>query len=155
MAQIAPQPYRESQRMQIKALVRLASDSVAYYWPMRTFVHHNPLHGLEHLAFATAVEKARESLGGAGYLTNVGFRDYFRAGRILLRHLDAALKPRALPEQIKLGVREITHVEVLRACMLRDLSIPADDRFEVQLARHPDRHVIAVLAKPRHQVFAF
>jgi uncharacterized protein YbcC (UPF0753/DUF2309 family) len=147
MAQIAPQPYRESQRMQIKALVRLASDSVAYYWPMRTFVHHNPLHGLEHLDFVTAVEKARESLGGAGYLTNVGFRDYFRAGRILPRHLDAALKPRALQEQIKLGVREITHMEVLRACMLGNFSIPADDRFEVQLARHPDRHVIAVLAK--------
>jgi hypothetical protein len=147
MAQVATRPYSESQRMQIKTLVRLASDSIAYYWPMRTFVHHNPLHGLEHLPFEEALQAAQLSLGGNGYLANESFRDYFNTGRILPRHLDAVLKPRALSEQIKLGVREITHMDVLRACMLADSAIPAEDRIEAQLARHPDRHTIAALAE--------
>ena len=90
--------------------------------------------------------QAQQSLGGNGYLSNDSFRDYFRCGRILPRHLDAALKPRALSEQVKLGVREITHLDVLRACMLGDTSAPADDRLDAQLARHPDRHTIAALA---------
>ncbi len=146
MAQVTPRPYSESQRMQVKALVRLASENIAYYWPMRTFVHHNPLHGLEQMTFETAVEKAQQSHGSAGYLSNESFRAYFASGRILPRHLDSVLKPRALPEQIKLGARDINHVEVLRACMLGDISIPPDDKLEVQLARHPDRRVIALLA---------
>src|SRR4249920_858309 len=120
MAQVATRPYSESQRMQIKTLVRLASESIAYYWPMRTFVHHNPLHGLEHLPFEEALQAVQQSLGGNGYLSNESFRDYFNTGRILPRHLDAVLKPRALSEQIKLGAREITHMDVLRACMLAD-----------------------------------
>lgn len=145
MAQVATMAYSESQRMQLKTLIRLASESIAYYWPMRTFVHHNPLHGFEHLPFEAAARTAQQSLGGNGFLSGESFRDYFRCGRILTRHLDAALKPRALSEQVKLGVREITHMDVLRACMLGDISVPADDRLEAQLARHPDRHTIAVL----------
>jgi len=146
MAQVATMPYSESQRMQLRTLIRLASDSIAYYWPMRTFVHHNPLHGLEHLPFETAAETAYQSLGGKGFLSNQSFRDYFRSGRILARHLDVALKPHALPEQVKLGVREISHMDLLRACMLGETAIPSDHRLEPQLARHPDRHMIAVLA---------
>jgi len=132
--------------MQLRTLIRLASDSIAYYWPMRTFVHHNPLHGLEHLPFEVAAEQAQQSIGGNGFLSNQTFRDYFLSGRILPRHLDVVLKPLTLPEQVKLGVREISHMDVLRACMLGDLAVPSENRLKPQLARHPDRHMIAGLA---------
>ena len=102
--------------MQLRGLIRLASDVVSYYWPMRTFVHHNPLHGLEVLRFEEAVQLANKTLGGQGYLSNAVFRDYVRTGRILPRHLDVVLKPLAQLRQIRLGIREITHLEVLRAC---------------------------------------
>ena len=49
--QITTAPYSETQRMQLRGLIRLSSEIIAYYWPMRTFVHHNPLHGLEDLPF--------------------------------------------------------------------------------------------------------
>ncbi len=146
MAQIAVSPYSESQRMQLKTLIRLASESISYYWPMRTFVHHNPLHGLESLPFGAAVAKAQQSRGGQGYLPNQRFREYFRSERILPRHLDAVLKARARSEQIKLGGREITHLDVLRACMISD-SAPVHERLDAVVRRHSDRNLITALAQ--------
>ena len=125
--------------MELRTLIRLSSDIIAYYWPMRTFVHHNPLHGLEDLPFDEGVRRGQRLLGGNGYLPGEMFRDYFRAGRILPRHLDAALNSRAETKQVKLGAREITHLDVLRACMLGEISPPADDTLDALLARHPDR----------------
>ena len=34
----------EARRMELRARSGLASEVIAQYWPMRTFVHHNPLH---------------------------------------------------------------------------------------------------------------
>ena len=146
MAQVTSTHYSESQRMQLRGLIRLASDVVSYYWPMRTFVHHNPLHGLEVLRFEEAVQLANKTLGGQGYLSNAVFRDYVRTGRILPRHLDVVLKPLAQLRQIRLGIREITHLEVLRACLLGETVAPPPDTFDSQVARNPDRNTIMTLA---------
>ena len=132
--------------MQLRALIRLASDVVSYYWPMRTFVHHNPLHGLEDLPFEDAVQLAHKTLGGQGFLSNSAFRDYVRTGRIVPRHLDVVLKPLAQLRQVRLGIREITHLDVLRACMLGDTVAPPPDNLDSQLARNPDRNIITTLA---------
>ncbi len=53
--------------MELKTLIHLASEIISYYWPMRTFVHHNPLHGLEDLPFEEGVRRGRRWLGGHGY----------------------------------------------------------------------------------------
>jgi uncharacterized protein len=145
VAQVATITYSESQRMQLRTLIRLASETISYYWPMRTFVHHNPLHGLEHLPFDEAVYEARRTLGGNGYLSIESFRNCFRTGRIQPRHLDAILKLCARSEQVKLGAREITHLEALRAAMVVDTAAPVDDRLDALLTRHADRNVIAAL----------
>ena len=133
--------------MELRTLIRLSSDVIAYYWPMRTFVHHNPLHGLEDLPFDEGVRRGRRLLGGNGYLPSEMFRDYFRAGRILAapsRCSRCNLARR--PSRVKLGAREITHLDVLRACLLGEISPPADDTLDALLARHPDRDTIAMLA---------
>ena len=54
VAPLTVSPYSETQRMELRTLIRLASEIIADYWPMRTFVHHNPLHGLENLSFERA-----------------------------------------------------------------------------------------------------
>lgn len=131
--------------MELRTLIRLSSEIIAYYWPMRTFVHHNPLHGLEDLPFDEGVRRAQRLLGGNGYLPSETFRDYFRAGRILPRHLDAALHSRAKTKQIRLGAREITHLDVLRGCMLGEVSPPGGDTLDALLVRHPDRDTITML----------
>jgi uncharacterized protein YbcC (UPF0753/DUF2309 family) len=43
-------------------LILIAGEIVATYWPMRTFVHHNPLHGLGDFQFEDAVRRAGELL---------------------------------------------------------------------------------------------
>ena len=79
MAPITQGPYSETQRMELRALIRLSSEIIAYYWPMRTFVHHNPLHGLEVHPFDEALGQAQRLLGGKGYLANEIFREYARS----------------------------------------------------------------------------
>src|SRR6185295_19540045 len=80
VAQVAGSAHSESRRMELRAVIRLSSEIIAYYWPMRTFVHHNPLHGLEDYPFAEAVRHGERILGGRGYLSLDIFHDYYRSG---------------------------------------------------------------------------
>ncbi len=128
-------------------MIRLSSEIIAYYWPARTFVHHNPLHGLEVYPFDEAVVRAQQLLGGKGYLANELFRDYVSSGRILPRHLDLVLRPLAQDQSVKLGERTVTQLEVLRACFLYKIDPPADEMLDLQIRRHPDRAAITALAE--------
>jgi uncharacterized protein YbcC (UPF0753/DUF2309 family) len=138
--------YSNTQRMQVRTLILLSSEIIAPYWPMRTFVHHNPLHGLEGLHFDEAVQRAEGLLGGKGYLSNELFRDYVRSGRILPHQIDAVLKARAHDQQISLGNRNIRHFDVLRIHLLQGISAPPDDVLDAMIARRADRTVIHTLA---------
>ena len=147
MAPITQGPYSETQRMELRALIRLSSEIIAYYWPMRTFVHHNPLHGLEVHPFDEALGQAQRLLGGKGYLANEIFREYARSGRILPRHLDLVLGPLAKDQSVKLGERTVTQLEVLRVCFLHKIDPPGDGMLDLQIRRHPDRAAITALAE--------
>ena len=147
MAKVATPPYSETQRMELRALIRLASEIIAYYWPMRNFVHHNPLHGLEDLPFTEALQRAQRLLGGNGYLPNEIFRDYLRSGRILPDHLDAALKTQAKDERVRIGTCEVSRFDVLRAHLIHGISAPPDDALDAMLERHPDRRALSALAE--------
>jgi len=107
--------------MELRGVVRLAGEVIAKYWPMRTFIHHNPLHGLEYLPFHEAVRRGRTFLGGRGYLSGDTFRACLRSGRISLHHLDEVLRPLARDEAIIFGSCRISHQEVLRACLTHGL----------------------------------
>ena len=83
----------ESRRMELRGVVRLAGEVIAQYWPMRTFVHHNPLHSLEYLPFEETVRRGKQFMGGSGYLTSELYRRYLETGRIRPEHLDQVLGP--------------------------------------------------------------
>jgi uncharacterized protein YbcC (UPF0753/DUF2309 family) len=117
--------YTDTERARLREIISLASEIIAPYYPMRTFVHHNPLHGLEHLHFDEAVRCGDQLLGGNGYLSNEIYRSYFKTGRILLRHVDVALRPLVRDLRIVLGDRSVTHLELLRACLLANPSAGA------------------------------
>ena len=62
--------------------------------PIDTFVHHNTLHGFEHLPFEEAVVEAERVFGARGYLSIDDYRRFLSTGRIARRDLDTACHER-------------------------------------------------------------
>lgn len=59
--------------------------------PIKDFVHHNTLHGFQHLHFCDALAAAETATGNHGFQAPETFRAYFAQGRIDLSDLNAAL----------------------------------------------------------------
>ena len=139
------QSYSDTQRMALRSQVKLASEIVAPYWPMRTFIHHNPLHELESHSFHEAVQRGQQLLGGRGYLPNEHYRLYYRQGRIRPEHVDAALRPLAQDVSVRIGDRQVSQLAVLRAHLLHGISAPAEESLETLCERAPERNVLMAL----------
>jgi uncharacterized protein YbcC (UPF0753/DUF2309 family) len=63
-------------------MIYIAAEPIPFFWPMRTFIHHNPLHGLENMSFADAVEKADKLFHGRTFLPRKIYQQYLAAGKI-------------------------------------------------------------------------
>jgi uncharacterized protein YbcC (UPF0753/DUF2309 family) len=133
--------------MQLRGITLLASEIISQYWPMRTFVHHNPLHSMEDFDFEEAVKRGERLLGGRGYLTNLLFRNYVKSGRICIEQIDRALETIAKEKELTLGTRTITQIEVLRILLLNGITAPVDEVLEPQISRRSDRQIIRSLAE--------
>lgn len=69
-------------KAQIRSMIFVAGEPIPLFWPMRAFIHHNPLHGLEKLPFNEAVAEGKRLFHGAGYLPRGVYQRYYREGRI-------------------------------------------------------------------------
>ncbi|MDF0675789.1 MAG: Na-translocating system protein MpsB [Nitrospira sp.] len=139
-------PDIESRRMELRGVVRLAGEVIAQYWPMRTFVHHNPLHSIEYLPFEEAVKRGKQFMSGNGYLPSLLYREYLKTGRIRATHLDDALKTRVIDKPVTIGSHHVTHGSVLRACLAEGLCAPVMEPLDDQL-EDPDRPMIDALVR--------
>jgi uncharacterized protein YbcC (UPF0753/DUF2309 family) len=149
MEKLKQAAYGETQRMRLRSLIRLSSEIIAHYWPMRSFVHHNPLHGLERLHFEEAVRLGDQLLDGKGYLSDQAFREYFRNGRILREQIEAVLKPLARDKYVLVGKSRVGHLDVLRVCLLdgiRSASALDEGILQSMIDESPDRSFIETLA---------
>lgn len=144
----------ETRRMELRGVIRLAGEVIAQYWPMRTFVHHNPLHSLEYLPFEEAVRRGKQFMGGNGYLPSHLYRDYLKSGRIQSFHLDAALKPLVHDKHLAIGSRTVTHGDVLRACLAEGLCTPVLEPLDDQLS-DPANELIDRVASRLEPVLTF
>lgn len=115
---------QEALRMEIRGIVKVASDAVARLWPLHTFVARNPLLNLESLPFHHAVRLASDRSGARGYLSCRIYRDYLDSGRIDPAELDAALGPVARPWHVELGSFRVSHRDVLRAALVHGVCCP-------------------------------
>ena len=101
---------------QVRQIVSNASEPIAPFWPMRTMVAQNPIHGLEYLPFDQAVRKGKDLLGGSGYLANEEYRQFYRNGRITKESFKRAFS-RVGPSlegqvSIEVGSQKITQKDV-------------------------------------------
>ncbi len=100
-----------------------AAEPVSQFWPMKGFVSHNPLQGLEHLPFDEAVQQAKHLIGAEGYLPVEEYRELFAEGRITDRSVDRALA-RVGPSDdrsLSLASRTITAAEVHKLHLLHGI----------------------------------
>jgi uncharacterized protein YbcC (UPF0753/DUF2309 family) len=108
----------ESQQIELRSLVNLSCEPISHFWPMKSFIHHNPLHGLEHLTFEKAINEGQRFLRGRGYLSNSENRKYFEEGRISEDSIDEVLKNVSQNATISIGDRKFSHRQVLRALLI-------------------------------------
>jgi len=69
-------------KLKIRSMIYVAGEPIPYFWPMRSFIHHNPLHALEHLPFDEAVKKGERIFHGRGYLTRASYQEYLTQGKV-------------------------------------------------------------------------
>jgi len=116
MSTILVKPLSPEDRDQVRQIVLNASEPIAPFWPMRTMVAQNPLHGLEYLPFDQAVRKGKDLLGGNGYLANEEYRQFYRNGRITKESFKRAFSrvgPRSDGQvSIEVGSRKVTPQDV-------------------------------------------
>ena len=70
------------QQLKIRSMIYVAAEPVPYFWPMRGFIHHNPLHGLEDLPFQRGVEKGANLFHGETYLPREVYQQYLHQGKV-------------------------------------------------------------------------
>ena len=94
--------------------------------PIRDFVHHNTLHGFQHLDFPDALAEARNVTGASGFLPQEKYREYYRRGRIDDSDLDYVLEQ---DEDLGSGDiianidgRDLSKKDVYRIALLHDYS---------------------------------
>ena len=118
----------DSQKMDIREQLLEAIEHLEHVLPgqapIRDFVHHNTLHGFQHLDFTDAIAEARRITGASGFLPHERYREYFQSGRIdesdIGHVLDEDESLRSADVIASIDGRELTKKEVYRAGMLYD-----------------------------------
>jgi uncharacterized protein YbcC (UPF0753/DUF2309 family) len=126
------------QKLKIRSMIYVAAEPVPYFWPMRAFIHHNPLHGLEGLSFQQAVEKGTGLFRGQGYLSRASYQKYLREGKVdrerLNLEIDRFMAKRANVPGLDLGVMLATLLAQFDAPVIEPTSLASD--MDIQAALH-------------------
>ncbi len=140
-------------------MVYVAGEQIPYFWPMRTFIHHNPLHGLEDLPFEQALQEGRRLFRGRVFLRRPIYQGYIEQGKVDGDHLAAQVSTYVTERESIPGIdlkqwlmtlltqfenkvvfrRSIASVADIQA-LVKGQPLPADNEFTsntlVQYLRH-------------------
>ena len=126
-----------SQQLKIRSMIYVAAEPVPYFWPMRAFIHHNPLHGLESLSFEHAVEKGAKLFHGQGYLKRESYQKYLREGRVdrerLAQEVDRFLAQRSDIAGLELHAMLMTLLTEIDTPVMLPASLANDSDIQAAL----------------------
>jgi len=97
--------------------------------PIRDFVHHNTLHGFQHLPFPDALAAAHQLTGAQTYWPESRFRECFESGRMTMADLSAALDDAGVDQLDAPLVRGLTRRDVLLASLLAGEEVAGAQRI--------------------------
>lgn len=100
--------------------------------PIRDFVHHNTLHGFQHLPFAEAVAAAHRLTGARAYWPESRFHAALAEGRVDAGDLAAALDDAGLADLDRPLAAGVSRRAVLLASLQLDLTPPVGARRDWQ-----------------------
>lgn len=96
--------------------------------PIRDFVHHNTLHGFQHLPFREALVAAQALTGASTYWPEAKFRDCLASGRITRDDLSAALTDCGVADLDAPLVRALSRCDILLASLMANQDVPGASR---------------------------
>ena len=121
----APSPKAKDIRDQLREAIGHFEHTLPGQAPIRDFVHHNTLHGFQHLHFAEALAAAERLTGARGFLAPDEFRALYAAGRItradLLKVLQADPDLNAAEVIASAGQRELRRLDLYLIALLHPL----------------------------------
>lgn len=138
----------KGQRLSIRSMIYVASEQIPFFWPMRTFIHHNPLHGMEDLPFEQAVQEGKRLLHGRVFLRRPIYQMYLQQGKVDKHNLTSQVatyvaKRDAIPgidlqqwllalltqtEQKVIFKHDVASIEDVQAAV-NDQKLPVDNSF--------------------------
>lgn len=137
-------------RLKIRSMVYVASEPIPRFWPMRTFIHHNPLYGLEDRPFAEAVEEGERLFHARGYLSRSQYQTYRAHGKIddeeLHRRIRVFLDDRT--ETLPGINRESWLWQLMTTCDSEQVVLRSDWVSGVALWAHLHGEILPSLAEP-------
>ncbi|MBN2691879.1 MAG: DUF2309 domain-containing protein [Burkholderiaceae bacterium] len=69
-------------RLRVRSTAYVAGEPVPFFWPMRTFIHHNPLYGLEDMPFEQAVRRGAELFHARMFLPRSNYQHWQTEGKV-------------------------------------------------------------------------
>jgi uncharacterized protein YbcC (UPF0753/DUF2309 family) len=147
-------------RERLEAAVRHFDHLLPGQAPILNFVHHNTLHGFEHLPFEAALETAERLTGVSGYLPEDEFRKSYASGRITDDDLNAVLADAqelsAGQTLMEIGRRTVARREVYRIAMVYGIEPVTPSRLSwlIEEQEALDQFQADVPAESRHRLLA-
>lgn len=155
-------PHSKSPKPDVRQRLQEAIDHLDHVLPgqapILNFVHHNTLHGYQHLPFQEALESVERLTGIRGYLPDDEFRKLYTEGRILDEDLAAAFaeKPELEGDEIllQIGDRAILRRDVYRIAMVYgvDALTPNQLNWQIEEMAALDRFQTDVPPEARHRL---
>jgi uncharacterized protein YbcC (UPF0753/DUF2309 family) len=129
-------------RLRVRATTYVAGEPMPYFWPMRNFIHHNPLYGLEHLPFAEAVRLGEQLFHAKAFLPRSAYRRWQSRGQVDAATLRAAVARRVLDYHAVPGIDWVAWMHAL-----------LEDPSDAPVAGTDLPHVAALAAALRGQTY--